>query len=258
MFCKYCGQEIKNDAQFCPYCGGKQGHEVAEPIARKASPGPGQMTEVIDFGEEQFEEDEYPPYDTVTVVKPGGRGIGKIIAIIVAVLVVIAVAAGVIWFLTGDKDKTDAEKEKTTVTTNNEAQSETGSDNNAEESDGAVDFSNEESSTEEDESLDKSNDSVDDMDYPGDSIIFPDSSYRLIEKSEYENLSEDALHDAVNEIYARHGYNFGGKAKYLEKYQDCDWYNPSSKTMDQVNAEFNDIEQANVDNLAHYNKKIYG
>ena len=56
MFCKYCGKEIKNDAQFCPYCGGKQGHEAAEPIARKASPGPGQMTEVIDFGEEQFEE----------------------------------------------------------------------------------------------------------------------------------------------------------------------------------------------------------
>ena len=124
MFCKYCGKEIKNDAQFCPYCGGKQGHEAAEPIARKASPGPGQMTEVIDFGEEQFEEDEYPPYDTVTVVKPRGGRIGKIIAIIVAVLVVIAVAAGVIWFLTGDKDKTDAEKEKTTVTTNNEAQSE--------------------------------------------------------------------------------------------------------------------------------------
>ena len=73
MFCKYCGKEIKNDAQFCPYCGGKQGHEAAEPIARKASSGPGQMTEVIDFGEEQFEEDEYPPYDTVTVVKLGGR-----------------------------------------------------------------------------------------------------------------------------------------------------------------------------------------
>ncbi len=58
------------------------------------------------------------------------------------------------------------------------------------------------------------------------------------------NLSQEDLRCLINALYAYHGYTFetdGYRRFFLNK----SWYNPSDKSMEQCEAEFNDCERAN-------------
>lgn len=83
-------------------------------------------------------------------------------------------------------------------------------------------------------------------------FIFPDSHERYLSESEVSSLSNEDLRMAINEIYAREGYDFKNKdiKKHFEKY---DWYEPVYKN--QPDVPFNQYEKKNVDLLAEYREK---
>lgn len=76
-------------------------------------------------------------------------------------------------------------------------------------------------------------------------IIFPESSEKLIDKSEVEKLSDEELRYAINELYARNGYIFKDDTlrKFYEKY---DWYEKKVKSEDFSMDLFNATEKKNV------------
>ncbi|MBQ8606308.1 MAG: YARHG domain-containing protein [Clostridia bacterium] len=83
-------------------------------------------------------------------------------------------------------------------------------------------------------------------------FVFADSSERLITQAEAaERFTELAnayspsgkpAQDAVNEIYARHGYTFSTQ-KILDYYKSKSWYTPRA---DFSESELNEIEKANI------------
>lgn len=81
--------------------------------------------------------------------------------------------------------------------------------------------------------------------YNLDMIILPDSSTRKLEKSEIQDLTNDELNKAYNEIFARHGHEF--KNKELREYFDlCPWYIPIAGKAVTLN-ELTEIERYNLD-----------
>ena len=65
-------------------------------------------------------------------------------------------------------------------------------------------------------------------------------------------MTSEGIQQAVNEIYARHGRVFQ-KADVAAYFASKSWYHPiQGKTDDQIVAEFNSYEKANVDFLAQY------
>ena len=82
-------------------------------------------------------------------------------------------------------------------------------------------------------------------------FVFTESSTRKLTKSEvsirlasYDGSSPTGNYaqDAINEIYARHGYKFNNK-KILNFYKACDWYSPSSSFSE---SDFSAIEKYNI------------
>ena len=81
-----------------------------------------------------------------------------------------------------------------------------------------------------------------------DGIIFPNSSDELIEDSKAEELSDEDLRLAINEIYARKGYIFKDE-ELLEHFRQFDWYEEKIKPDDFSTGMFNEIEMKNVEML---------
>ena len=79
-------------------------------------------------------------------------------------------------------------------------------------------------------------------------FVFYDSSYRLLSRYEVSGLSKDTIQRAINEIYARNGYNFQ-TASIKAYYQSTSWYrvNPNFTTSD-----FNYYEKKNLALLEEY------
>ena len=62
--------------------------------------------------------------------------------------------------------------------------------------------------------------------------------------------NEIQLNHVYNEIYARHGREFHTQEK-IDYFSAQDWYNPiSGKTDEEIVAEFNEFEKANVELLS--------
>ena len=81
-----------------------------------------------------------------------------------------------------------------------------------------------------------------------DGFIFPTSTEEVIDLSDIKALSDEELRYAINELYARHGYDFKDDElkAYFEKY---DWYVPSIKPEDFSMELFNDVERENVETM---------
>ncbi len=79
-------------------------------------------------------------------------------------------------------------------------------------------------------------------------IIFPNSSEEIIDKSKIEELTDEELQYAINELYARNGYIFKDDElrAYYEKY---DWYEQTVKPDDFSLDLFNDVEKENIDTM---------
>lgn len=82
--------------------------------------------------------------------------------------------------------------------------------------------------------------------------LMPDSASRYLAASEIEGLTHDELQLRINEIYARHGQVFGAQ-KNIDYFSAQDWYEATpGKSSEQIWAEFNDYEKANVLLLCEY------
>lgn len=75
--------------------------------------------------------------------------------------------------------------------------------------------------------------------------IIPDSSSRILSRSEIESLSDEDLRLAINEIYARHGRKF--QSEELQTYFNGKaWYHPSVEAEDFTESMLNETERQNV------------
>lgn len=80
-------------------------------------------------------------------------------------------------------------------------------------------------------------------------FIFPHSSQRKLTVDEVTGLGEDVAQDAINEIYARHGYVF--KTKSIQKYYESrSWYH---KNYNFSESDLSEIESYNIGLLRKYN-----
>lgn len=80
-------------------------------------------------------------------------------------------------------------------------------------------------------------------------FIFPYSSQRKLTVDEVTGLGGDVAQDAINEIYARHGYVF--KTKSIQKYYESQsWYH---KNYNFSESDLSEIESYNIGLLRKYN-----
>ena len=87
--------------------------------------------------------------------------------------------------------------------------------------------------------------------------VFPDSSSRYLSDGEIGRLGLSQTQDAINEIYARHGYIFNTES-YRKYYENLSWYHgtiPSDQFDDSI---FNDYEYENVERLGAHRDALAG
>lgn len=82
--------------------------------------------------------------------------------------------------------------------------------------------------------------------------ISEESAERYLQASDIENYNHNEIQMIINEIYARHGREFHTQEN-SDYFSAQDWYNPiSGKTDEEIVAEFNEFEKANVELLSKY------
>lgn len=88
-------------------------------------------------------------------------------------------------------------------------------------------------------------------------FLFPNSNTVLLTEADIaaNANSQELCQRAINEIYARYGYQFT-KQENLDFFNQYAWYVGMTKTsdMDAITRSFNDIEKANVQLLQNYEK----
>lgn len=86
-------------------------------------------------------------------------------------------------------------------------------------------------------------------------FVFPDSDTVIITKAEMKTTltTRSLCRRAVNEIYARHGYQFS-KQENTDYFNQYDWYRnmPKETDMSVVASEFSSVEKKNVEALQAY------
>lgn len=86
------------------------------------------------------------------------------------------------------------------------------------------------------------------MDESGE-FIFPDSNKVVEDSGDIEQLSDNDLRIAINEIYARHGYHFKS-ADLQEYFNSTRWYEDEGITdQSEITGELNKYEKENLENL---------
>lgn len=92
-------------------------------------------------------------------------------------------------------------------------------------------------------------------DYKISGYIFYDSDSRYLKETELDNLSEEEVLIALNELYARKGYKFQTNQFLIDHFNNCDWYHGKYKNQSVVEKKFNKYERKNKDMLVAYEKK---
>ena len=82
--------------------------------------------------------------------------------------------------------------------------------------------------------------------------IFYDSDSRYLTTDDLDPLTEIEVMIALNEIYARRGYEFHEDARMIAHFNSCDWYVGGEMDMNKVYKKFNKYEKANVEFLVNY------
>ena len=98
-------------------------------------------------------------------------------------------------------------------------------------------------------------DTIDTSDDPYAGFVFPDSDTTIITKTQMKATlkTRSLCRRAVNEIYARHGYQFS-KQENTDYFNQYDWYRnmPKETDMSIVASEFSSVEKKNVEALQAY------
>lgn len=77
------------------------------------------------------------------------------------------------------------------------------------------------------------------------------SNKEIITTAYLDTLSKDQIRLVLNEMYARHGYNFT-KEPYLSYFASKPWYIPMYETSEETELYFNEIEMQNKIIIINY------
>lgn len=252
MFCKRCGKELKEGAQFCQYCGTKvavtAGKTEESSVPRQPVEPKGAETERS---------------ASHTVTKPGepvGKSgvVNKVVVGTVVAIVIIVI--GVVLYLLMSKKRDDIE------TTGGAS---VGYEESGENSDSADQDSQEAVSSETPEPSDipealGSQDSAptavpesvqESPEEPVSQYVLPNSNSQYLTRADLTGLTKDELRIARNELYARYGRMFTDEA--LQAYFDaCEWYSGTIVPGDFDDSVLNEYEKANRDLIVQYESEI--
>jgi hypothetical protein len=82
---------------------------------------------------------------------------------------------------------------------------------------------------------------------------FPVTRLRLLGESEVSTWSATNVRYAINEMYARRGYNFGDNPEVKRQFSKLSWYQPRARlSMEAIEEEFTDVEKQNVKVLGKF------
>lgn len=82
---------------------------------------------------------------------------------------------------------------------------------------------------------------------------FPVTRLRLLGEEELSNWSSSNVRYAINEMYARRGYDFGDNQEVKRQFTKFSWYKPRANlSMNEIDNEFSDVEQQNVKLLGKF------
>ncbi|WP_461812253.1 YARHG domain-containing protein [Faecalimonas sp.] len=88
-------------------------------------------------------------------------------------------------------------------------------------------------------------------------LVFPESDKNLLTDEQINEKVKDqeTIKLAINEIYARHGYQFTTEEEN-NHFNQFDWYKNMTKQadMNKVSAEFSETEKSNLEKLQAYSK----
>lgn len=166
-----------------------------------------------------------------------------------AAVVIIVLLAVILVVLIKDKNGSNTQNEETVIESLNNSD-ETEDLGNSEDSNG-VDASVDD---EEADDVENQNESEEEEEEDAEFVI-KDSDTRMITKDDIEDLSQEELRIARNEIYARHGRKF--KDDSLQAYfESCSWYEGTIETDAFTENMLSDIERANANLIADREKEL--
>ena len=86
--------------------------------------------------------------------------------------------------------------------------------------------------------------------FPGER--FPATRVRVLEEDEVSTWPGENIRYALNELYARRGYDFSDNAEQRRLFAKLPWYRPRPGSMDEMEKDFSSVEKENVDLLAKF------
>ena len=82
--------------------------------------------------------------------------------------------------------------------------------------------------------------------------VLPASGARELTEEDIAGMDQETIQLAINEIYAKNGYDFASNPSIQEYFLQKSWYHPSVSTMAEAQANFSEVERYNVNFLAQH------
>lgn len=269
MFCTKCGNELPLNAKFCTKCGTKV--EVFQPGATQPNPNPQKppVSQPTLAPQPQSKKNEKvtKPKNSEKISnknkneneKKSGSGAMVYLLIGAAVLIIILIAIIALLFIKGNQPaKQDDITDKPVVTTEQTTETET----STEQTDGK-DITGQQDASEKASEVINKEDTTGNEDAGTDGAvgeedaeyILPESASRLLTEADLENLTQEDLRIARNEIYARHGRKFLDEG-LQEYFNGKSWYNGTIEPDDFKEDMLSEIERTNEDTIVNYETKM--
>lgn len=263
MFCTKCGNELPVNAKFCTKCGTKV--EAFQPGAIPPNPTP-QKASVPQPQQKKNEKvtktknsEKISNKNKNETEKKSGSGAMVYLLIGAAVIIIILIAIIVLLFIKGNQPaKQDDITDKPVVTTEQTTETEM----STEQTDRKGVSGQQEASEKTSEVINKE-DTTGNEDMGTDGAvgeeeaeyILPESASRLLTEADLENLTQEDLRIARNEIYARHGRKFLDEG-LQEYFNGKSWYNGTIEPDDFKEDMLSEIERTNEDTIVNYETKM--
>lgn len=281
MFCTKCGNELPVNAKFCTKCGTKV--ETFQPGAiqpnptpqrasvpqqeptqqqtpvRQASPAPQPQQKKNEKVTKTKNSKKVSNKNKNETEKKSGSGAMVYLLIGAAVLIIILIAIIVLLFIKGNQPaKQDDITDKPVVTTEQTTETEM----STEQTD-RKDVSGQQEASEKTSEVINKEDTTGNEDMGTDGAvgeeeaeyILPESASRLLTEADLENLTQEDLRIARNEIYARHGRKFLDEG-LQEYFNGKSWYNGTIEPDDFKEDMLSEIERTNEDTIVNYETKM--
>ena len=281
MFFTKCGNELPVNAKFCTKCGTKV--EAFQPGAiqpnptpqrasvpqqestqqqtpvRQASPAPQPQQKKNEKVTKTKNSEKISNKNKNETEKKSGSGAMVYLLIGAAVLIIILIAIIVLLFIKGNQPaKQDDITDKPVVTTEQTTETEM----STEQTD-RKDVSGQQEASEKTSEVINKEDTTGNEDMGTDGAvgeeeaeyILPESASRLLTEADLENLTQEDLRIARNEIYARHGRKFLDEG-LQEYFNGKSWYNGTIEPDDFKEDMLSEIERTNEDTIVNYETKM--